>query len=167
MVDIGPYLNISWLIFLHPIPLRAPELVLYACFGLIHHPHTESTRSETPRQLSQHRVRLHINWVNTEWDSTPTESTQKAPTFMKISSFRVGSVDMESHSPLTQSIWSLTWRWLIWRGMRLSHCRMLKNLNKSGNSSTKSKTLKSLIIWPIYVWLLQKKQKKNLMQVYL
>jgi hypothetical protein len=27
---------------------------------------TESTRSKTPRQLSQRRVRLHVNWVNAE-----------------------------------------------------------------------------------------------------
>jgi hypothetical protein len=30
-------------------------------------PSIKSTRSETPRQLSQHRMRLHINWVNAEW----------------------------------------------------------------------------------------------------
>ncbi len=46
--------------FLYPIPLKAPELG-YACFGWISLPHTESTRSETPRQLSQHGVRLHVN----------------------------------------------------------------------------------------------------------
>ncbi len=126
-------------------------MVMYACFGLIHLLHTESTRNETPRQLSQRGVRLHVNWVNAEWDSmstestqsetpcqlsrrgmrlpvnwvnakwdsTSTESTQKAPTFTKISSFCVDSVDMDSHSALTQSTCSLTWRWLSWRGMRL------------------------------------------------
>jgi hypothetical protein len=127
--------------------------------------HTESTPSETPCQLSQCRVRLHVNWVNPEWDSTSTESTQKAPTFTKISSFRVDSVDVESHSALTQSTWSLTWRWLSWRGnetrRQQSHCQMLKNLNKSANSSTKSKTLKSLIIWPMYVWSVQKTGTKK------
>jgi hypothetical protein len=97
-----PVLNISWLIFLNPIPLESQELVMYACFGLIRLPHTESTRSETFRQLSQHWVRLHVKWVNVEWDSTSTESTQKAPTFTHISSFCVDSVDMVSHSPLTQ-----------------------------------------------------------------
>ncbi len=85
------------------IPLKVLELVMYACFGLIHLPHTESMRSETPRQLSRCRVRLHDNWVNAVWDSTSTESTQKAPTFTKIWSFRVNSVDVESHSTLTQS----------------------------------------------------------------
>jgi hypothetical protein len=69
---------------------------MYACFGLIHLPRTESTRSETHHQLSQHRV-------NAEWDSTPTESPQKAPTFTEISSFRIDSVDVESHSALTHS----------------------------------------------------------------
>ncbi len=54
-------LNISWLIFLNPIFLKAPELVMYACFGLIHLLHTELTRSETPHQLSQRGVRLHVN----------------------------------------------------------------------------------------------------------
>ncbi len=99
------HLNFSWLIFLNPVLLKAPKLVMYACFGLIHLPHTkltrsktprnwvntewdstsrESTQSETPRQLSQCGVRLHVNWVKAKWDSTSTESTQKAPTFMKI-----------------------------------------------------------------------------------
>ncbi len=132
---------------------------MYACFGIISLPHTESTRSKTPRQLSQHGVRLHVNWVNAEWDSTSTESTQKAPTFTKISSFRVDSVDVESHSALTQSTWSLLALTQLTGSetrRQLSHRQMLKNLNKSANSSTKSKTLKSLIIWPMYVWSVQK-----------
>ncbi len=61
------------------------------------------------------------------WDSPSTESTdststvpmQKAPTFTKISLFRIDSVDVDSHSALIPSTWSLTWRWLSWRGMRL------------------------------------------------
>ncbi len=174
---------------------------MYTCFGWIHLPHTESTRSQTLHQLSQRRrhqhlrrfyhsaltqltwsltlrwlswrgislgvdsvdekwdsastescpmlknlnksansskkskkfrsliiwpiciwwrqVRFHVKWVNAEWDSTSTESTQKTPTFTKILSFHVDSVDMESHSSLTQLMWSLTWRWLSWRRMRL------------------------------------------------
>jgi hypothetical protein len=92
---------------------------MYACFGLIHLHHTELTQSQTPRQLCQRGVRLHINWVNAEWESTLTESTQKTPTFTKILSFRVDSVDVESHSALTLLTWSLTWRWLSWRGTRL------------------------------------------------
>jgi hypothetical protein len=45
---------------------------MYACFGLIHLLHTESMQSETPRQLCQRVVRLHVNSVNAE-----------APTFME------------------------------------------------------------------------------------
>ncbi len=44
-----------------PIPLKVPELCMDACFCLIPNPHTELTRSETPRQLNQRRVRLHVN----------------------------------------------------------------------------------------------------------
>jgi hypothetical protein len=113
------HLNISLLIFLNPIPLKVPELVMYACFGLIHLVHTESTQSQTLHQLSQHGMRLDDNWVNPEWDSMSTESMQNTPTFTKILSFRVDSVDMESHKTLTQLTWSLTWLWLSWRVMRL------------------------------------------------
>jgi hypothetical protein len=69
--------------------------------------------------LSQRGVRLFVNWVNTERVSTSTESTQKTPTFTKILSFRVDSVDVESPSALTQLTWNLTWRWLSWWEMRL------------------------------------------------
>ncbi len=68
--------NIFWLIlppFEHIIvnfskyyPFKGEELVLYACFGLIHLHHTESTRSQTLCQLSQRGVRLLINLVNAE-----------------------------------------------------------------------------------------------------
>ncbi len=71
------------------------------------------------RSLGQHGVRIHVNWDNTEWDATSTESTQKAPTITKISSFHIHSVDVESHSALTRLTWSLTWCWLSWQGMRL------------------------------------------------
>jgi hypothetical protein len=92
----------------------------YAClFGLIHLLHTELMQSETPCQLSQHGVRLHVNWVNAEWDSMSTGSMQKAPTLTNILSFCVDLVNAESHSVLTLSTWSLTWRWLSWWGMRL------------------------------------------------
>ncbi len=42
-------------------PLKAPELAMSACFGLMHLPHTELTWSETSPQLSQCGVRLHVN----------------------------------------------------------------------------------------------------------
>ncbi len=69
---------------------------------------TKSTQNETPCQLS------HI-----KWDSTSTESTQNTPKFTKILSLCIDSVDVESHSALTQLKCSLTWCWLSWWGMRL------------------------------------------------
>ncbi len=134
---------------------------------------TKSMRSETPCQLSQRGVRLHINIVNAEWDSTSTESMQKAPTFTKISSFRVDSVDVEGHSTLTQltgvshrvdsvdvesnlALTQLTGNETV---RQLSHHQMLKILNQFANSRTKSKTLKSFIIWPIYAWSVQKTEQ--------
>ncbi len=74
---------------------------MYASFGLIRLLHTESTWSEKPLQLSQCGVRLPVNWVNAERDTTSIESMQKAPTFIKISSFCS-----------TQLMSSLTARWL-------------------------------------------------------
>jgi hypothetical protein len=147
-----------------------------SCFSLIYLLHTELMWSETPRQLSQCRVRIHVNWVNAEWDSTSTESTQKAPTFMKISSFHVDSVDMEFHSTLTQSMLSLTPCWLSQHGdslcvdsvdgewgsaspESLSNVK-IKKMNKSVNLKTKSKTLKSLTIWHLYAWSVQKTEQK-------
>ncbi len=119
----------------------------------------------TFRTLSRRGVRLPVNWVNTEWDSTSTELTQKAPTFTKISSFRVDSVDVESHSTLTQVNMESNPALTQLMGMRLdvnwvtAECK--KNLNKSANSSTKMKTLKSLIIWPMHVWSVQKTRLKS------
>jgi hypothetical protein len=76
---------------------------------------TQLTRSLIPRQLSQRQVRLYVNWVNTEWDSMSTESTRNDKIFVNVGVFCVDSVDMESHSTLTQLTWSLTPRWLSWR----------------------------------------------------
>ncbi len=67
---------------------------MFAYFGLIHLPHTELMQSQTLRQMSQRWVRFYVNWVNAEWDYTSTESTQKTPTFPKILSFHVDSVDV-------------------------------------------------------------------------
>jgi hypothetical protein len=61
---------------------------------------------------------------------------------------------VESHLALTQLTGNETRR-------QLSHRQMLKNSNKSANSSTKSKTLKSLIIWPMYVCSVQKTGTKK------
>jgi hypothetical protein len=65
-----------------------------------------------PRQLSQCQVRLYINWVNTEWDSTSTESTQNDEIFINIDAFCTDLVNVESQSALTQLTRSLTPRQL-------------------------------------------------------
>ncbi len=93
---------------------------MYACFGLIHLLHTESMWSETPRHWSQCGVRLPINWVGADWNSMSTESTQKAPTFTKISLFCIDSVD-NGVSLRVDSFWhgvSLGIK-LSWQEMRL------------------------------------------------
>jgi hypothetical protein len=56
-----------------------------------HSSSTESTPSETPRQPSQQGVRLYS-----------TESTLNDEIFVNVGVFCVGSVDVESHSALTQ-----------------------------------------------------------------
>ncbi len=65
---------------------------------------TQLTRRLIPHQLSQRWVRLHS-----------TESTRNDKIFLNVGVFRVDSVDMESHSVLTQLRWSLIPRWLSWR----------------------------------------------------
>jgi hypothetical protein len=101
-------------------------------------PSTESTRNETPHQLSQRGVRLHVNWVNAE-DTNIYEDfiIRRWLSWLGVS-LCVVSGKVDSHLALTQLTGYENPR-------QRSHCRMLKNLNKSANS----KTLKSLIIWPI------------------
>jgi hypothetical protein len=78
-----------------------------------HSSSTESTPSETPRQLSQRRVRLHINWVNAEWDSTSTESTRNDKIFVNVGVFCFDSVDVDS---VDKRVWlcvdSVWGRWI-------------------------------------------------------
>ncbi len=107
-------------------------------------PSTESTRSETPRQPSQRGVRLHVNWVNAEDSNIYEDFITPRWLSWRWVSLRVDSVDVESHLALTQLTRNEIPR-------QLSHRRMLKNSNNSANSTTKSKTFKSLIIWPISV----------------
>ncbi len=76
---------------------------------------TQLRQSLIPRQLSQRQVRFHVSWVNAEWDSPSTESTLNDKIFVNVSVFCVDSVDVESHSALTQMTWSLAPRWLSWR----------------------------------------------------
>ncbi len=92
---------------------------MYACFGLIHLPHTELTRSQTLHQLSQCQVRLHINWVNAEWDSTSTEPTQSKTPRQLSQHRRHQHLRRFYHSVLTQLTWSLTLRWLSCREVSL------------------------------------------------
>jgi hypothetical protein len=69
---------------------------------------TQLTRSLIPHQLSQCGVRLHVNWVNAEWDSMSTESMWNDKIFVNVCVFCVDSVGVESHSALTQLTESLT-----------------------------------------------------------
>ncbi len=123
-------------------------------------PSTESTRSETPRQLSQCGVRLHVNWVNAEGTAFP-----------KISPFRVDSVDVESHSVLTQSTWSLTRRWLSWWGTRLgvnwvsAECQKIWISRRIQVQNRKHS--KALLFGLCMFDQFKKLDQKNLMQVYL
>jgi hypothetical protein len=71
-------------------------------------PSTESTRSQSPCQLSQCRVRLHVNWVNAEDTNIYKDFLILHWLSWRGVPLRVDSVDMESH-----------WRWLSCWGMRL------------------------------------------------
>ncbi len=130
---LAPFENVIINVSKNPIPLKAPELVMCACFGLIHLLHTESdsastesTRSETPRKLSQRRRHQHLKRFY--------------------------------HSALTQLTWSLTPHWLKWRGVSLGvdsvdgekdsvsteSLPTVKNLIKSANLRTKLKKIQKL-----------------------
>jgi hypothetical protein len=128
---------------------------MYVCFGLIHLPHTESMRSQTLRQLSQHGVRLHVNWVNAE-DANIYEDFI-IPRWLSwcVVSLCVDSVDVESHLALTQLTRSETPR-------QLSHRRMFKNLNKSANSRTKSKNAEALLFGLYSMCLINAKKEKKI-----
>jgi hypothetical protein len=153
-------------IFLNTIPLKVPELVMYACFDLIHLPHwvdsewdspsTELTRSDTPHQLSQCRVRLHVNWVNTEGTNIYEDFIIPQWHSWHGVSLCIDSVNMESHLALSQLMGNET-------PHQQSHRQMLKDKNMLANSWTKSKTLKSFIIGLQYICLISaKKQNKKL-----
>jgi nucleotidyltransferase/DNA polymerase involved in DNA repair len=92
---------------------------MYACFGLIHLSHTESTRSETPHQLIQHRRQKHLRRFHHSaltqlmWSLNPRWLSWRGV------SLRVDSVDVESQSALTLLTWSLNPRWLSWRGVSI------------------------------------------------
>ncbi len=90
---------------------------MYACSGLIHLSHPESTQSETPRQMSQRRVRLHVNWVNAEGTNIYEDFLIPRWLSWRGVSLRVNSVEVESHLALTQLTESETPR-------QLSHLRI-------------------------------------------
>ncbi len=93
-------------------------------------PSTESTRNQTPHQLSQSGVRLHVNWVNTEDTNIYKDFIIPHWHSWRGVSLCVDSVDVESHLALTQLTRNET-------PHQLSHRRMLKNSNKAANSRTK------------------------------
>jgi hypothetical protein len=119
-----------WSGFLHWSNIHRPNNKTFECFRFCtwirqlilifwHSAVTHLTLSLIPCQLSQHQVRFHVDWVNAELDSTSTEPTRNDEIFVNVGAFCVNSVDVESHSALTQLTWSLTLRWLSWRGVSL------------------------------------------------
>ncbi len=67
------------------------------------------------RWLCWRGVSFLVNCVSAEWDSTSTESN-----FVNVGVFCVDSVDVESHSALTQLTWCHTSCWLCMTPCRLS-----------------------------------------------
>ncbi len=123
------------------------------------------------RTLSWHRMRLPVNWVNTEWDSTLTVSTWSETPRQLSQHRRHLHLERFHLSALIELTWSLTPCWLSQCGVSLgvnsvdrewdsTSTESPPNLNKSANSRTKSKTLKNLTIWPKYVWSMQKNRTK-------
>jgi hypothetical protein len=108
---------------------------------------TQSTWSLTPRWLSRRGVSLHL--TQSTWSLTPCWLSRPGV------ALRVDTVDVESHLALTPLTGYET-------PHQLSHRQMLESSNRSANSRTKSKTLKSLIIWPIYVWSVQNTRINNI-----
>ncbi len=104
-----------------------PVLVWFIFRTLSRHgvrlPSTESTWSETPRQMSQREVRLHVNWVNAEGTNIYEDFIIPRWLSWRRVSLCVDSVNMESHLALTQLTGNETHR-------SVSHRQMLKNLNK-------------------------------------
>jgi hypothetical protein len=88
-------------------------------------PSTESMRSETPRQLSQSRVRLHVNWVNKEGTNIYDFIIPCWLSWCWVS-LRIGSVSVESHLALTPLTGNETprqlshhWVFTIWISRRI------------------------------------------------
>jgi hypothetical protein len=91
----------------------------YICLYWLRSPSNLSQNVVTLNKRSQYWVRLHIDWVNVEWDSTSTESMCRELLYAQISSLHIDSVDVNSHSAWTQLMWSLTLPGLSWCGVSL------------------------------------------------
>ncbi len=89
--------------------------------------------------VNKSRVRVHIDSINAQWDSTSAKSTVSLYEILKkvwicksSLNFRLlydDPVDVESDSASTQ-MWSLTPRWLSWRGVRLHGNRVTVKWSK-------------------------------------
>jgi hypothetical protein len=128
----------------------------YTCFGLIHLHHRESMWGETPCQLSQRGVRLHINQVN--WVDAKGTNIYKDFILSRWFSwggvsFHVYSVDVESHLVLTQLKENKIPR-------QLSHRKIFKNLNRSANQEKNLKHPKALL-FGLYMFDQYKNQNKK------
>jgi hypothetical protein len=80
------------------------------------------TLSQTLRQLSQHGVRLHVNWVNAKDTNIYEDFIILLWLSWRGDSLRIDSVDVESYLALTQLTRNET-------PHQLSHCWMLKISN--------------------------------------
>ncbi len=80
---------------------------MYACLGLIH----------LPKTLSLRGVRLSVNWVNAEWDSTSTESTQsETPRQLSQHGVRLHVIWVNTEDTNIYEDFIIP-RWLSWRGV--------------------------------------------------
>ncbi len=112
-------------------------------------------------QLSQRRVRLHVNWVNAEYTNIYKDFIIPRWLSWRGVSLHIDSVDVESHLALTQLTRNETPR-------QLSQRQMLKNSNKSAISRTNSKKTSKALLFRLYVFDNGKKrEQKNLVLLYL
>jgi hypothetical protein len=74
---------------------------------------TYSTWSETPRQLTQHGVRLNVNWAQTRKDLNLKYLSKVSQFFQYFVNYVLSSVNVESYSVWTSSTGSLTSHWIF------------------------------------------------------
>jgi hypothetical protein len=107
--------------------------------------------------LSQCGVRLHVNWAN-------AEDTNIYEDFI----IQHWLSWLESHSLLTRLTWSLTWRWLSWRGMRLRVNWVTAKIRKAWRIQEQTWKHSKAFLFGLYMFdQCKKPEQKNLMQVYL